>query len=176
MFYAMVVDANGVGIGAHAYGERPVALPDNEVACTQEQAANPTKFVAENGVVVQTTTAQVQGKVDELRDACKAAILGGYVSSALGTPHTYPSLLEDQMNLIGAVTDSLTASAGWTVEFWCADTQGVWALRSHTASEIQGVMRDAKAVRVGYSVKLDQLCNAARAAAGDSAALNAIKW
>src|ERR1700754_616778 len=46
-------------------------------------------------------------KVADLRASCEQAIIGGYVSSALGAPHTYPSLPTDQINMLGSVTDSL---------------------------------------------------------------------
>lgn len=91
-----------------------------------------------------------------LRAACTAEIIGGFSSSALGAAHTYPSTPNDQTNLIGAVTASQSPGlpSGWTCNFWCADSSGVWAQRSHTAAQIQKVLADGVVAREAASTKL----------------------
>ncbi|MCQ2994357.1 DUF4376 domain-containing protein [Pseudomonas syringae] len=75
--------------------------------------------------------------------ACAALIVGGFRCDALvsGKPFLYPSNLTDQSNLIAAVVASLlpSISPDWSTDFWCADDSGEWALRPHTASQIQQV-------------------------------------
>lgn len=95
-------------------------------------------------------------KIAELTNACGAEILGGFTSSALGAPHTYPSTLVDQTNLMASVTASLYPNlpADWTTPFWCADAGGVWAKRPHTAAQIQQVGRDGKAAVIAAQTKL----------------------
>lgn len=81
-----------------------------------------------------------------LRAACTSAITGGFVSSALGAPHHYPSGDVDQRNLLGSVTASLLADAAdWETPFWCRDEEtGEWAFTPHSAREIQRVGVDGK--------------------------------
>lgn len=78
---------------------------------------------------------------------CAAAIVGGYMSAALGAPHTYPSLVTDQINMMGSVTASLLPgiSETWTTPFWCADGNDAWAYRMHDAAQIQAAGADGKA-------------------------------
>jgi hypothetical protein len=82
-----------------------------------------------------------------LYDACGAAITGGFISSALGSPHTYPSTLTDQHNLDGSVVSSLLPNlpSTWTTEFWVMDSSGVWTFANHTVSQIQQAGLDGKA-------------------------------
>lgn len=100
---------------------------------------------------LRTAAAQLQeykeAKIISLSADCRAAIMAGFESSALGEPHLYPSKETDQLNLAGSVTDSLLADlpVNWTTPFWCADLHGVWAMRPHTAEQIQQVGRVAKA-------------------------------
>lgn len=81
-----------------------------------------------------------------LSAACKSQIYGGFTSLALGDVYRYPSSDKDQSNLAGSVLESLYPNlpAGWTTVFWCVDSNGVWDLRPHTASQIQQVGQDAK--------------------------------
>ncbi len=91
-----------------------------------------------------------------LSAACSAAIVAGFPSSALGSACTYPSQPNDQTNLIGAVTASQSPGlpSTWTCNFWCADSTGAWALRSHTAAQIQQVLADAVVAREAFCAKL----------------------
>lgn len=88
-----------------------------------------------------------QTKIAELAAACRAQIVSGFDSAALGTVHHYPAGQQDQANLTASVTASLVPNlpAGWTTPFWCADSAGVWAYVEHTASQIQQVGLDGKA-------------------------------
>lgn len=86
-------------------------------------------------------------KLAELRATCSATITGGFSSSALGSPHRYPSGQVDQINLMGSVTASLLPGLApdWTTPFWCADEGGGWSFRDHSAEQIQRVGADGKA-------------------------------
>ncbi len=98
-------------------------------------------------------------KAAELREACAVAIVSGYISSALGAPHTYPSGITDQINMMGSVTDSILPGLGegWTTPFWCCDESGVWAFRPHSTSEIQTAGRDGKMHVVACQAMRDTL-------------------
>lgn len=94
-------------------------------------------------------------KIAELRAACNATMISGYASSALGTPHTYPSTQLDQQNMIASVTASLLPTPpGWSTPFWCVDANGVWALTLHTVQQIQQAGLDGKAFIVSCQQKL----------------------
>lgn len=98
-----------------------------------------------------TAESQLQAHKDakavELSTLCRDAITAGFESDALGDLHLYPSKETDQLNLAGSVTDSLLPDLppDWTTPFWCADMTGEWAMRPHTAAQIQQVGREAKA-------------------------------
>lgn len=98
-------------------------------------------------------------KVAELSAACSGAIVGGFVSSALGAPHTYPSRGTDQTNLMGSVVASMLPGVGpdWSTPFWCADEVGEWAFRPHSAAEIQAVGADGKSSIVACQARLADL-------------------
>lgn len=98
-------------------------------------------------------------KSQEIDQACKSQILGGFTSSALGAEYAYPSKETDQQNLNGSVVASLLPSnpPDWTTLFWCADSSGVWALREHTAAQIQQVGADGKSAVLAAIVKNGQL-------------------
>jgi hypothetical protein len=94
-----------------------------------------------------------------LNDACAAAITGGFTSSALGSTYTYPSKIVDQQNLAASVLASILPGVedGWTTQFWCANSDGVWAWTSHTAAQIQQVGIDGKKTIMAYQTQNAQL-------------------
>ncbi|MFG1466695.1 hypothetical protein V5F77_28150 [Xanthobacter sp. DSM 24535] len=112
-----------------------------------------------------------------LREACAAAILGGFGSAALGAPHTYPSQPTDQVNLLGSVAASLLPDlpADWSTPFWCADEAEVWAYRPHTIGQIQAAGAAGKAHVVACQERLQAL-SAAVADAASAEAAAAIVW
>lgn len=111
-----------------------------------------------------------------ISNACKAEILSGFSSSALGAAHHYPAKTTDQQNLASSVLASLLPiPADWTTPFWCADTSGVWAFRLHTAAQIQQVGQDAKAAILAAMGK-NEVLQAQIAAAGSVEELEAIAW
>jgi len=108
-------------------------------------------------------------KVRELSEACKAAIVGGFTSTALGAPHRYDSDLEAQVNLIGA------AALPGPVEYTCTDGAGVKAVRAHTVAQIKQVLTDGAALKIDYLAHFRALKNATLAAT-DAAELALIEW
>lgn len=112
-----------------------------------------------------------------LSAACHRAILFGFTSSALGAAHTYPTDDKSQFNLAASVTDSLLPNlpANWTTPFMCADSSGVWAMRSHTAAQIQQAGSDGKAF-VLKNLQQNASLAAQVASATTVAAVQAIVW
>lgn len=116
-------------------------------------------------------------RIATLRAACEASILGGFVSEALGSSHTYPSDIKAQINLMGSVTDSLIPSlpADWQTPFWVCDEAGSWKWEMHNAAQIQQAGRDGKANVVSNQTKLDDLTSAVTAAKTKKA-VEAVAW
>lgn len=119
-------------------------------------------------------------KVAELSAACSGAIVGGFVSSALGAPHTYPSRATDQTNLMGSVVASMLPGVGaegadWSTPFWCAAASGEWAFRPHSAAEIQAVGADGKSSIVACQARLADLV-ALVGLADNASEVSAILW
>lgn len=124
--------------------------------------------------LAQAQAAAVAG----LTAACGAAITGGYSSAALGTPHTYPMSQTDQINMLGSIAASTLPSGqvpGWTTPFMCADSTGAWALRPHTATQIQQAGQNGKAWVVTCQTHLAAQA-AAVLAATTVADVEAITW
>jgi hypothetical protein len=104
-------------------------------------------------VIVQPTSAQLlaqaqQAQASIINASCSSAITSGFQSSALGETYSYPSGLTDQANLSASVLSSMYPNlpSDWTVLHLCADSEGVWAYRPHSAAQIQKVSSDGKAV------------------------------
>ncbi len=177
MFNTLKLDVNGNLCGSHAYGDEPPSLPPDEIACTSAQAQAPQAWSFVNGALIESITFARASQCANLSVACAGAIVAGFASSALGVPHTYPSQPTDQSNLIGAEAASRNPAnpSTWTVPFWCADSTGVWALRAHTAAQIQQVLADGVAARVALSQKLAGLVAQVNAAT-TIAAVQAVVW
>lgn len=81
------------------------------------------------------------------RDRTRDEIVAGFTSDALGAPHLYPSNETDQQNLTANVVSSMLpdVDGAWRTHQLCADGNGVWTYREHSAAQIQHVGRDAKA-------------------------------
>lgn len=116
-------------------------------------------------------------KTAALRAACQQEIRGGYSSAALGSPHTYPATEVDQRNLAAAVVASLLPDlpADWTTPFWCADAAGTWAMRNHSATQIQRAAADGRSAVVAAQRKLTALLEQVSAATAH-ADLDGIGW
>jgi hypothetical protein len=79
------------------------------------------------------TLAEAQAQqIQTLSNACQAAIINGFTSSALGTAHTYPSKQTDQLNLTASVTTALIAQS--QAGTWAAST----AYAAGTLVEVNG--------------------------------------
>jgi len=92
-------------------------------------------------------------KIKELSDACEAEILGGFQSSALGTPYWYGGTQEDQLNLIGVVASGQPSP--FSVKKNKTDIQKTYI--NHTAAQLQQVMYDGKMFKLQLLQKFNNL-------------------
>ena len=101
MFYALTTDANGNGIGQHAYAEEPTSYPSNEIPCTQAQAQTPMAYQVVNGQIVESLayakTAQIAALKYALQKAEQAPVsltLASGVTTSFGmTPHDWTKIV-----------------------------------------------------------------------------------
>jgi len=116
-------------------------------------------------------------KTQELSLACQSHIYAGFVSSALGSEHTYPANDHSQVNLISAVVSSLypDVGSGWATPFLCGDLSGVWDRRPHSAEQIQQVGADGKAA-INLALDKNLLLANAVIAATSIAEVQAVEW
>lgn len=119
-----------------------------------------------------TVAAQLQTSKEKriaiLSTACRSAIKEGFHSEVLGQRHFYPSNETDQLNLASSLADSLLPGldADWSTPFWCANQNGEWAMREHTAEQIQLLGREAKARIVSLMQRNAMLAEQVQQASG----------
>jgi hypothetical protein len=118
-----------------------------------------------------------QQRIEALTLSCSEEIVGGYTSSALGAIHVYPSKITDQINMMGSASASLYPGNPdeWSTPFWCANDEGVWAFRAHSATQIQATESDRKAHILRCQSRLEQL-SAQVMAAKTANTVDAIVW
>lgn len=95
MYYTIVLNGS-TGVGSHAYAEEPDTLPENEVACTSEQAANPTAW-SWNGTALVSVSPTIQQQAGAL-------LLAGMALTSTSTPEvngTYACDATSQQKLNG---------------------------------------------------------------------------
>jgi hypothetical protein len=140
------------------------------------------QWCVQNGVLTsivktlaqQLVTAQ-QDQTGILGDACAAAIMAGFSSSALGSAFSYPLDLTSQSNLQAAVMRMGMPNAPATVNFMCADSTGVWARRAHTPEQITQVALDGMTYVEAVLAKKDVLV-AQVVAATSAPVAQAVVW
>lgn len=162
----------------YAYTDDQTSRADFTVAILAPGAEEITEEQANSLLHPEPTLAQAHAtQIAELAAACQTAIYKGFVSSALGATYTYPTDDKSQLNLAASVTDSLLPNlpANWTTPFMCADSSGVWAMRAHTAAQIQQVGSDGKAF-VLKNLQQNAALTAEVSAATTVSAVQAIVW
>ncbi len=112
-----------------------------------------------------------------LRAACAMAIVQGFTSDALGTPHAYPYKQADQANLLRAITSSLVPglSEDWSAPIWCVSPAGEWVHQPHDAHAVQAVGAAADAYVLACQTRLASLTQEVGAATSIES-VHAIAW
>lgn len=109
-------------------------------------------------------------KVAEINTKAESLITSGFNSSALGSPHTYQSDRDDQLNLLG------TYQAGVDSLFKCLPSNSEeWEWKLHTPEQLKQVIQDGAA----YKSELLQRANLLKGqvkAATVKRELNSIAW
>lgn len=109
-------------------------------------------------------------KLAEISAACNAAILAGFTSDALGSPHSYEFGTDDQINL-GGMLNAITAGIVTGSIVWKAS--GV--PKSHTVEQFKGVFAAGLQHKNNCIARLWALKSQVLAA-GTSEEIEAIVW
>lgn len=115
--------------------------------------------------------------VQRLKTACSTEIIGG-IDHEL---YRYPTTRDDQADINGLFSRSKELGvSGEPYKFMCADANGVWARRNHTAAQIQALglavsqhVIDAKNTLDAKLAEIDAVANLPAATPAD---LDAITW
>jgi len=108
--------------------------------------------------------------LETLKVSRNAALAAGFVSSALGSAHTYDSASPfDHINVSGA------AQAGVDLNYTCTDATGLKTERFHTAAQMAQVFADGVAHVQTHNATYDSKRAAVRAAV-DPAAVDLVTW
>jgi len=114
-----------------------------------------------------------ENKINEINSACKKDIIGGFLSSALGSEYIYQSEPVDQINLMGVVI------AGNDSIFKCGEKNSegniTWSYKKHTIDQLKQVLSDGKKHKLALLEKANDLKNKVRNAKTVDEVKN-IKW
>ncbi len=160
--YFLVHDENDNIIGS-GFTSDGTLFPNN-IECSEAQASDSKQWRIDRSVTPPMIIAKLEAdllpaaklaKINNISKLCRDYILSGFESDALGSLHHYPFEETDQNNLTASVLASTLPNlpVGWTTVFWCSDSLGVWALRPHTASQIQTVGLASKKMKEDAVIK-----------------------
>ena len=122
-YYALILDSNGDGIGAHSYVEEPATYPSNEAPCTAAQAQTPSLWQLVNGALVQSLSATQTAQIALLR--------GGYANAnaanisftdAAGVKDTYQCDPQSVLSLQNCLSGFRAAAAVPSGFYWRSAT------------------------------------------------------
>lgn len=132
----------------------------------------------ENGALVISLENKKKRKIAELREACRVHIFAGFDSDALGVVHRYPAKQDntnfDQTNIVAHQSSAIN-NPNKTYKIMCADENGVWERRKHTAQQTIEVGEALTTFKDEAIEKLDKLIKKVNRAKTENG-LNKINW
>ena len=163
MFYALMIDSNGNGIGSHAYVEQPSSYPSNEIPCTEAQAKTPMAYQVVNGQIVESLTyaktsqiALLQSAFQKAEQAPVSVTLASGVTTSFGmTPH-------DWSKIIGLYSKYVAKGVALPSGYQIPDVNGV--LQSVTVADIENLFNAGETQMTGAIAKLSSLVGEVQAA------------
>ena len=156
MFYALIIDSNGNGIGSHAYYEQPSSYPSNEISCIQSQAKTPMSYQVVNGQIVESLsyakTSQIillQSAFQQAEQAPVSLTLTSGVTTSFGmTPHDWTKIVGLYSKY---VAKGVTVPSGYQIP----DANGV--LQAVTVADIENLFDAGETQMTGAISKLASL-------------------
>ena len=120
-----------------------------------------------------------KNKIIDLSNSCEKAIIGGFISNALGADHLYDSEEVDQINLIGAVTSTAPTVAepnGYSSYYACRDVStGIKSYIEHSHFVLRQVMADGALFKLNLLQRFHMFRSQVEGAV-DEEQINAIIW
>ena len=174
MYYALMIDANGNGIGPHFYVEEPSSYPSNEVACTEAQAKTPMAYQVVNGQIVEslpyaktTQIALLQSAFEKAEQAPVSLTLASGVTASFGmSPH-------DWTKIVGLYSKYVAKGAALPSGYQIPDANGT--LQTVTVADIENLFDAGETQMTGAIAKLASLVGEVQASTTVSA-VQAIVW
>lgn len=116
---------------------------------------NESDIIAKEDLDIRKLVVLKRNRISMLSNECRESIISGFTSSAIGVEMLYDSEEVDQLNLIGATTDTspdINEPNGYSILYACRDiVTNIKEYRLHTHFQLRQVMRD------GAEFKLQQL-------------------
>jgi len=120
---------------------REVTVPSDMMDPESPETTTTIKFTDKVKVDPAKLEAKLKmAKLQEMKAETFWNIQAGFVSEALGAPHTYESETRDQLNLVCAL--SFVQATNSDIDYVCIDANGVKAPRTHTPAQMMQVMKD----------------------------------
>ena len=93
-----------------------------------------------------------QDQIDLINQACTDGIVGGVISSALGSPHLYDANVVDQVNIVAAIITTLPTAIdpfGATIFYACRDINTLQkSYVEHTNVQLRQILADGAIIKV----------------------------
>lgn len=149
-----------------------------EISYESNENITISEAVIVNGEVTRFTPAipfsQLQeAKIAEINLRCQEMIIGGFTSSALGSPHRYDSDIVDQLNFDQAYTIAKLTGTPVGYRVWRED--GTKPFIPHTASQFETAYMDGAVVKA-YALQRCAELKVNIANANSTEELEAIIW
>lgn len=178
-------DPEIVGEVLESIGKAVLNMPSQPVFDSRYYDIEPVNVTEQNGIYSGEWLTTLKSDLDiaqveeekrtEIAKEAEKAIVAGFYSDALGSPHFYVCDITAQLNIQG---NALQAVAGRDVEHICIDSNGVRAKRSHTAAQMIAV-GDALSAHIWMSLDRANALYGDIAAHGENAdieSLLAVRW
>lgn len=140
---------------------------------------NPEQQIPKNILDEKRIARLKKDKINDLSNKCEQAIIGGFISNALGVDHLYDSEEVDQINLIGAVAATAPSPAepnGYSNYYACRDVAtGIKSYIEHSYSVLRQVMFDGAQFKLGHLQRFHALRIQVQEAITEEQ-INAINW
>ena len=170
MFYALILDANGNGIGSNKYYQnQEPSYPSNEFPCTEAQAQNPTAYQVVNGKIVESLTAAQTAQIALLQSAFQQAEQAPVsLTLASGVTTSFGMTPRDWTKIVGLYSKYVANKAILSSGYQIPDIKGV--LQAVTVTDIENLFDAGEAQLNGALIKLSTLVGQVEACTTVSAA------